>query len=153
MALNDYMSDGGESTSRKVSQPVIRKVLECIASKKASYSSEIQNVKRLDRQDVNYVLYTLKSAGIIESVKPRWKNNDDRLIDRRQDMRDKGITGMNPNTGQMQSINWFALNSDLSWRLKVDGADLWVDEFHNPIKEFKTDSVMDFAMQEVNKVD
>lgn len=92
------------------------KVLEVIASQKASYQSEIANKKGLDPSKVGMILHKLKEEGLVEVLKPSLGYMDDpRLLDQRHKRQSlyNGIDSFNNPT-------WFALNSDLDWVLKVD---------------------------------
>jgi len=114
----------------------VLKVLEVIASQKASYKSEIGARKGLDDAKVGQILHKLEEEGLIEILKPSLGYMDDpRLLDQRHKRQSmfQGIDTFNQPT-------WFALNSDLDWVLKCknhsqfDDVD-YVDEYGKPVEK------------------
>jgi hypothetical protein len=59
-------------------------------------------------------------------------SNDHRLLARRDDMNDRGIKGVEG----FKKMNWFGLNSDYDWVLKVRGKNnFYVNEYHKPVDQ------------------
>jgi len=155
MSLDDYMSSE-YSSSRQIARPTLRKILEVIASKKATYPSEIVKESRVDKETVNQTLYDLKKAEVITSLKPSMKNSDQRLLDRRGDMWARGITGINPHTGQFNKQSWYGLNKRFDWLLYDSERDMYVDEYHRPIDKDKDDLVktgLTYAVERIENID
>lgn len=153
MVLDDYMDDGEHN--RKVAQPTLRRILQVIASKKATYPSEIAKETRVDMETINQTIYDLKKAGIIEKLNPKMVNSDQRLLDRRSEMWAQGKTGIKSNNGQINKMNWFGLNSSLDWCLKVSDKDKYVDEYHTDIEDENPDfesSALSYADKKIAEV-
>jgi len=76
------LSDVNDLTDTQHDMTEVLKVLEVIASEKASYQSEIANKKGIENGKVGQSLHKLKDKGIVEILKPSLGYMDDqRLLD------------------------------------------------------------------------
>lgn len=121
---------GFESYGSEVEQVMLNQILEVIASKKASYAREISRETGYTSGEISRLLYRLEDAGVLEQLVPKKKLSDQRLLDRRKDLWKRGLKGLDA----WRKMNWFGLNSELSWKLSAREHDFYVDEHHRILK-------------------
>jgi len=109
-----------------VAQTMLKRVLEVIASKKATYARELARETGYSAGEISRLLYRLEDQNVLEQLVPQMKLNDQRLLDRRTGVWKRGIKGLD----SWRNMNWFGLNSDLSWKLSPRGKNFFVDEYH-----------------------
>ncbi len=139
MSLSEYEADidpteFDDDGNSIMNSNQVEKVMGCIMNLRATYPTEVSNYTGIDRQKVNHILYELKDKGLLMRLTPTLKNSDARLYSRVGDLHNKGITGID----SFKNMNWFALNTERDWLLKVDidgDEDFYVDEFHKPVKD------------------
>lgn len=130
--VSNTKTDKPDLSAINFSDKKILKVLGCIAQKKATYITEIKNYTGMKRPEVNAIVYELQDVGVLEKLSPSMtiSANDHRLLDRRDDLNDRGITSVEG----FKKMNWFALNSNYDWVLKTRGSeDFYVNEYHKPV--------------------
>lgn len=94
----------------EVKQRALRHVVKIVAEKKASYPSEISAFSDYDEKTVGQICRRLVEADYFETLEPKIKNSDKRLKDR--------AGSINGGIGKMKQRDWYALNSEINWRLK-----------------------------------
>lgn len=100
-------------------------VINVIADRKATYNSEIQVVTGFNKQKVGQILADLRELEIIETLNPKLKHSDTRLLSRVPDFWERGKTGQEA----FGKPNWVGLNSNIKWRL-VSKDKLRSDAYH-----------------------
>ena len=131
MGIEEY----GSGDARLMDDEVL-KVVRVIAEKKATFNSELSALTGYSTSKIGTILSDLKRCGIIEQIDVVWKNADDRLLDRRDDLWSRGVKG----SGNWSQRTWYGLNSEHDWRLKTREPDqlagaFLVDEYHQ-VKDF-----------------
>ena len=123
-------------------------VLQTIATKKATYGTEIAQKNRIDRKTVSNILHELEDKGYIERLIPKKKNNDQRLLDRRTHMFRNSMKGLEG----ASSPKWYGLNSEHDWSLKVNNDNTsvdFVDEYHREVDFEPEKSTAEFVAEKV----
>jgi len=105
----------------KVEQKAIRQITKIIAEKKASWPSEISAFTDYDQNTVGQACRKLTEAGILSKLRPKIKGSDPRLV--------KRSFSVNGGIQAMRSRDWYALNSDKTWRMKLWNQDRVIDEY------------------------
>jgi len=128
------------------------KVLEVIANKKCSYKSEIAKETGLSNDKTGRILNELYDAEVIERIYPgEYASLDDvRLLDRRNDFWAEGKRGNNKDHGGFRKPNFYGLNTDLSWILKVKDENFYVDEFHERVYDDPDKSTMELLKEKTS---
>ncbi len=134
----------------------IKEIMEIIASEKATYASRIANISRsndIDRETASSILFDLENEGFVERLFPSFSSNDQRLLDARKEMFRSGMKSIK----EVKSANWFGLNSDLDWVLKVESDNStdpdFVDEYHRETSgDFKDKSFAKIVNEEMRTV-
>lgn len=102
------------------------RVLEIVAEKKASFPSEVSPRTEESTGKVGEILRELEEIDLLESLTPKMKKSDQRLLDRRNELWGRGKRGID----EFRQPNWYGLNSDRKWRLKTDDGLRIIDEYH-----------------------
>lgn len=141
--MND-LKNFTDSDGRKVEQSVIRKILKVICDKKATYASEVSSYVDADPSNIGSILRQLEESGVLEELTPKMKHGDPRLRDAVLDSQFSGIE-------EAKNPRWYGLNSDVDWELKVNGKDMWVDEYHRVIEdpEGVDKNLLDYAVDKM----
>lgn len=111
------------------------KILQFIATKKCTYKAEIAKHVGMRNQKVGNILNELHDAELIERIFPGQHESldDARLLDRRSDIWMHGKRGNNRKNSGFRKPNFYGLNTELNWVLKVDGKNIYLDEYHDRV--------------------
>jgi hypothetical protein len=105
----------------EVEQRALRQIVKVVAEKGASYPSEISAFTDYDEKTVGKICRRLAEANYFERLRPKTTLSDQRLEDRGH--------VVNGGIQAMRSRDWYALNSDITWRMKVWDSDKVINEY------------------------
>lgn len=111
----------------------VLRIVHVIADQRVTFKTEIEQKTGISEKKVGTILSNLREADVVETVVPHTKKSDQRLLDRRPEMFNRGDT----KRGKWQRKSWVGLNNDYVWRFKSSRPFGWwiVNEYHEP-KDF-----------------
>jgi hypothetical protein len=143
--LNDYGLESSENF--EVNQKTLRRILQIIARKKATFPSEVAQLMDAETSEIGHYLRVLNESGVIERLNADSFEPDARLVDRSIDL--------NKGRNDMQKPRWYGLNSDHGWALKVDGekGPEYVNEYHLKTDSHPDKSLIGFSENKIQEYD
>lgn len=113
--LGDTIIAMDEDALQKKLRPTVENQLtkdtvEYILRKGATYPSETAYATGHSEKDTARVMRKLRQVGILESVAPRFKNNDPRLLNRKSEMWQRGVTGKQAVQGNR---TWYVISDSV----------------------------------------
>lgn len=118
MGLDDYKETSGVS-GFKIARPEMRRTLEIIKEKKATYPSELSALSKLSESQAGRVLKTLEDDDILQYLKATMKGSDERLLMRRSEMWGRGNYGIS----EFNKRSWYGLNKELGFLYVIEKPD------------------------------
>lgn len=124
--------------AQKVEQKAIRQIVKVIAEKMASYPAEIAAFCDYDEKTVGQICRKLVEVDYLERLNPQLVGGDDRLRSRSH--------SVNGGIQAMKAMDWYGLNSDIQWRMKVWDSDKIINEYHQEVDVVLEDEEVDDAI-------